>query len=48
MTGNLLRAMSQGPMGKAHPAEGNLSVINPSADFGTGTGGIPTLDADDR
>ncbi|WP_291521936.1 N,N-dimethylformamidase beta subunit family domain-containing protein [Branchiibius sp. NY16-3462-2] len=48
VTGNLLRAMSQGPMGKAHPAKGNLSVIKPSGNFGTGTGGIPTLDADDR
>lgn len=48
VTGNLLRAMSQGPMGKTHPAKGNLNVVKPSGNFGTGTGGMPTLDADDR
>lgn len=48
VTANLLRAMSRGPMGKSHPSKGNLNVIKPSGNFGTGTGGMPTLDADDR
>lgn len=39
VTSNLLRAMADGPMGRAHPARGNLAGIGASPSTSTGTGG---------
>lgn len=39
VTGNLLRAMAAGPMGKTHPSQSNLAGLHESASTSTGTGG---------
>ncbi len=39
VTANLFTAMAQGPMGRTHPARGNLASIGASASTGSGTGG---------
>jgi hypothetical protein len=39
VTRNLYRAMAQGPMGRVHPARGNLAGIGASSSTRTGTGG---------
>ncbi|WP_344256293.1 N,N-dimethylformamidase beta subunit family domain-containing protein [Terrabacter carboxydivorans] len=39
VTTNLFRAMADGPMGRAHPARGNLAAIGASPSTRTGTGG---------
>ena len=39
VTANLLHAMARGPMGRTHPAVGNLAGLHASSDTGTGTGG---------
>lgn len=38
VTANLLRSMAAGPMGAAHPAEGNLDSLDVSTSTRTGTG----------
>lgn len=42
VTDNLLTAMAAGPMGRTHPAVGNLAGLGESADPDTGTGGPVT------
>ncbi len=39
VTANLFAAMAAGPMGKAHPAKGNLASLDAPASTATGTGG---------
>lgn len=39
VTSNLFHAMADGPMGRAHPARGNLAGIGASSSTSTGTGG---------
>ncbi|GAA2163296.1 hypothetical protein GCM10009826_34770 [Humibacillus xanthopallidus] len=39
VTTNLLTAMAQGPMGRQHPAQGNLAALGASPHTSTGTGG---------
>lgn len=39
VTDNILRAMAAGPMGRAHPAVGDLAGLGASASTTTGTGG---------
>jgi hypothetical protein len=39
LTRNLFRAMAEGPMGRTHPAHGNLSSIGASPSTRSGTGG---------
>ncbi|WP_374968421.1 N,N-dimethylformamidase beta subunit family domain-containing protein [Terrabacter sp. BE26] len=39
VTANLFTAMAQGPMGRAHPARGNLRTIDAPTSTATGTGG---------
>lgn len=39
VTGRLFKAMAEGPLGKAHPARGNLDSIGASPRTSTGTGG---------
>jgi hypothetical protein len=39
VTRNLLSAMAAGPMGRQHPARGNLAALHAPSGTGTGTGG---------
>ena len=39
VTRNLFSAMAAGPMGKRHPARGNLAALHVPSRTSTGTGG---------
>jgi hypothetical protein len=43
VTENLLEAMAAGPMGRKHPARGNLDELSPPQGTGTGTAGSYSL-----
>jgi hypothetical protein len=39
LTANLIRGMAAGPLGRTHPAQGDLGTLGASASTSTGSGG---------